>query len=98
MSAIERLFAAFAETAHNEHAERTQLEDAVCAFVEEMKEQGQPPEAVIIAAKQMAAQAGLVSSPEPSLFFTHDDAGHVLSEIVRWCIEEYYRDHQVAAT
>jgi hypothetical protein len=97
MDAIDRLHAEFTAMAHNEHIELTMLEDAVCAFVDEMKEQGQPPEAVLVAAKQAAADAGLVPSSEQSLFLTNDHADHVLGEIVRWCIEEYYGNRDVAS-
>ena len=90
MGATERLHAELAAMARDEHAEVASLEDAVCAFVDEMKQQGHPPEMVIVAAKQAAADSGLVPTLEQSLHLRGDHADHVIGEIVRWCIEQYY--------
>src|SRR5690349_7330201 len=63
----------------------------VCAYAEELKALGFPPERVIIAVKRTANEAGVFSSPrlvEPRANLDAKD--QLLVDMVRWCIERYY--------
>ena len=63
----------------------------VCAYVEELKALGFPPERVIIAVKRTANEAGVFSTPrlvEPRTQL--DGKDKLLVDMVRWCIERYY--------
>ena len=67
------------------------LQQQVCAVVEDFKAAGWQPERVIIAVKQIAADAGLKASPRvlsAATPLTERDA--VIGDLVRWCIEHYY--------
>ena len=90
MDAAQRLREALAAMAHNEPANTVKLRDAVCAFVDEMKTKGEPPESVIIAAKQVAAATGLLPMPEQDVLLRSAHADRVVTDVVRWCIEQYY--------
>lgn len=63
----------------------------VCAYVEELKALGFPPERVIIAVKRAANEAGVFSTPrliEPRAQLDGNDK--LLVDMVRWSIEQYY--------
>lgn len=78
---------------------REELHQLVRAVVDDLKALDWPPERVIVSVKQIAAESGLRPSPQfsrASQSLANDDA--LLARIVRWTIEEYYRDdshHQV---
>jgi hypothetical protein len=90
MNAAQRLRIELAAMARNEPATTEKLREAVCAFVDEMKSEGKPAEAVIIAAKQVAAMTGLLAMPEQDVLQRSPQADRVITDVVRWCIERYY--------
>ena len=90
MDAALRLRQELAAIAHSDRASVDELRKAVCAFVDEMKSKGTTPEAVIIAAKQVAAATGLLPMPEQDVLLRTARADRVVTDIVRWCIERYY--------
>jgi tellurite resistance protein len=90
MDAAQRLRQELAAMAHNDPAATEKLREAVCAFVDEMKSEGKPAEAVIIAAKQVAATTGLLPMPEQDVLLRSPHADRVITDVVRWCIERYY--------
>ena len=72
-------------------AREDKLRERVCTAVADLRNLGWPPERVIVAVKQLAADAGL--RPSRNLLIIsgqltrHDE---IVQRIVRWCIEEYY--------
>jgi hypothetical protein len=60
-------------------AERDRLRETVCAFVDELKRQGLPPERVIVELRSIADQARTGVLTES-----------LIADAVRWCIERYY--------
>ena len=90
MDAAQRLRQELTALAHNEPAATEKLREAVCAFVDEMKSKGKPAEAVIVAAKQVAATTGLLPMPEQDVLQRSPHADRVITDVVRWCIERYY--------
>jgi hypothetical protein len=87
-------FRAYLTTLVRTRAEPTDaaLREHVCAVCDDLRSLGWPPERVIIGVKQLAREAGLRPSVDllrvGGTLNTHDA---VLSNIVRWCIERYYR-------
>ena len=69
------------------------LRAQVRAVVDDLRALGWPAERIIIAVKEIAAEAGLRPSPHftnPSPSATDQD--DLLSRLVSWCIERYYQD------
>jgi len=67
------------------------LQSQVYAVVDELKEAGWPPERVIIAVKQIVADAGLRPSGavvQRAGALTNGDA--IVLDVVRWSIDRYY--------
>jgi hypothetical protein len=68
---------------------RDQLRAAVIEYVAEMKSRGWPPERVLVNVKELAHEAGLRQG-----YLAIDDDGdpssQLLTDIVAWCIEQYY--------
>jgi hypothetical protein len=63
----------------------TYLQDAIRGFTQRARADGQPVERVIIALKELASMASAASShPEPEAALRED--------VVKWCLEEYYRE------
>ncbi|HET9727998.1 MAG TPA: hypothetical protein VF785_02625 [Gemmatimonadaceae bacterium] len=60
-------------------AERDRLRETVCAFVDQLKREGLPPERVIVELRSIADQArsGVLTES-------------LIADAVRWCIERYY--------
>jgi hypothetical protein len=90
MDAALRLRQELAAIVHDGPANTDRLREAVCAFVDEMKSKGTRPEAVIVAAKKVAAATGLLPMPEQDLLLRSAHADRVITDVVRWCIERYY--------
>ena len=62
-----------------------EVHDAICEYVGQLRRQGLPPERALIAVKRALDDAGVsrrYGSPHEA--FTE--------RVVRWCIEEYYRE------
>ena len=71
---------------------QTVLRDDVYAVVDDLQGAGWPPERVIIAVKQIARDAGLTPSRSmSSIKAPVVGRDTVIVDIVRWCIERYYR-------
>lgn len=69
------------------------LRAQVVAVVDELRALGWPPERIVIAVKQIAADAGLRPSPHfPNEAGTPTDQDNLLFRIVSWCITRYYSD------
>ena len=67
------------------------LRAEVCAVVDDLHSLDWPPERVIIAVKQMTADAGLRPSRSiMSRTLELEGTDELLARIVRWCIEQYY--------
>ena len=64
---------------------------AVGTFVRRLRDRGVPPERALIAVKRAARVALAPSLATPLGAATHETAEARLAEVVRWCIEEYYR-------
>jgi hypothetical protein len=90
MDAAQRLRLELTAMARGEPEAGDKLREAVCAFVDEMKSEGKPAEAVIIAAKQVAAMTGLLPMPEQDVLLRSPYADRVITDVVRWCIERFY--------
>jgi hypothetical protein len=65
------------------------LRAAVCAYADELKRLGWPPERVIVNVKQLAREGGLAPSPWMVLTEATNPADNLLVEIVGWCIARY---------
>lgn len=68
-----------------------ELQEHVCAVVDDFKEAGWLPERVIVAVKQIAQDSGLSTSRgvlSAAAPLTESDA--VVVAMVGWCIERYY--------
>ena len=63
------------------------LREKVCALVDELKADGMTPEQVILAAKRIATEAGVGLA-----------GARLLEEVVRWCVEQYFKNQPVAST
>jgi hypothetical protein len=70
-----------------------ELRDKLNGAVDDLRQHGWPPERVIIAVKQVAADAGLRASR--SMLMIADQAtptDAAIQQVVRCCIEQYYGD------
>lgn len=68
------------------------LQERVCAVVDDLRALGWPPERVIVAVKQVAEDAGVRGSRNVlRVSGGLTGADQILQNIVRWCIEHYYR-------
>ncbi|MBA3645222.1 MAG: hypothetical protein H0W63_03510 [Gemmatimonadaceae bacterium] len=61
------------------------LQEDVCAFVQELKSEGVSAQGVIVAARSLVKEA---ASTNPA----SDRAESVLSKMLGWCLDDYYRD------
>jgi hypothetical protein len=64
---------------------REELQAAVCTFVSEMKDGGETGEGVVKAAQGLAAEVG-------TRFPSSERTQMLLSDMVTWCLAEYYRE------
>jgi hypothetical protein len=58
----------------------TELRELVCGVVQELRRNGSDPEQVVLAIKEIAAEANPSLAGSPLLY-----------EIVKWCVEEYFK-------
>lgn len=68
------------------------LQRLVCEYTDVLKQLGFPIERVILSVKRAANEAGWRSSsllPQSSINLSGEDK--LLADMVRWCIEQYYR-------
>ncbi len=72
-----------------ESSDRDALRAAVCAYADELKRLGWPPERVIVNVIQIAREAGLGSSAWMVLSEATAPTDNLLVEIVGWCLERY---------
>jgi hypothetical protein len=79
-------FALAIEQWHRESGSTTSnVRDAACAYVLELKAKSLPPERVLVEIKRMLALV-------PGLSMEDEDAHrHLLQQVITWCIEAYYR-------
>ena len=81
----EGLLRALRSAAEAEPPKVAELREAACAYTRACREAGLPSERVVVAVKAAAAAAGLghhgLGARNPRL-----------ERVVRWCIEEYYRE------
>ena len=69
------------------------LRGEVRAVVDDLRALGWPAERIIIAVKEIAAEAGLRPSPHfTKVSASLTDQDDLLARIVSWCIERYYQD------
>ena len=67
------------------------LRARVCAYVDELKDLGWPPERVIVAVTKIAHQAGLHPTLRVVRTDQHiDGTDKVLVDMVGWCVERYF--------
>lgn len=87
----ERQILAAIRAAREARAATPELRDAVCDHVQELKHRGYPPERVLIAVKDLLAEAGvrktgpLADRGSPTLGPTD-----IVERVVGWCIDEYF--------
>jgi hypothetical protein len=68
-----------------------EIQRHVCAFADELKDLGLPPERIILAVKRAANEAGIYSTMRLSGFTYDLDGGDkLLADMVGWCIRRYY--------
>jgi hypothetical protein len=92
LATSERLVLAGVRAAREAHAATSELREAVCAHVRELKERGYPPERVLIVVKVLLAEAGIRKTGPLA------DRGsatlvpetEIVDRVVAWCIEEYF--------
>jgi len=82
----ERLRAAYVQVARRE-ATQIELRARVCEFVAHLRSQSLPPEAVLIRLKRVLADRLGAMRDLPTIFVR----SALNEQIIRWCIEEYYR-------
>ena len=88
-AALRQALAAAPETLGAESKER--LRTHVVAFVDAVKAQGWPIERVIVAVKEVAAEAGVRSSTDVlRLSGAPANRDALLLDIVRWTVERYF--------
>ena len=63
------------------------LRGALCEYVRDLKGQGLPPEAVVVAVKSAVHRSTRGLTPT---YPERRDAAILLDRVVRWCIEEYF--------
>ncbi len=61
------------------------LQSAVCSFVSEMKQAGEPGDAVMRAAENLVNEVGV---PFPA----SDRTRMIVADIIAWCMAEFYRE------
>jgi hypothetical protein len=89
--ALREAYAGYARSPKRERPPLVAFQPLVCSVVDVMKEEGWPPERVIVAVKAIARDAGLSPSSEVMLaHFSLDELDDLLTSSVRWCIERYY--------
>jgi hypothetical protein len=77
-------FAAAIEAYHGaSRKDATDVQDAACAYVAELKAQAWPPERVLIQIKELLRTSSGRSDDEQQR--------HLLQRVITWCIEAYYR-------
>jgi hypothetical protein len=64
---------------------REDLQSAVCSYVSEMKEAGETGDNVVRSAQNLATEVG-------ARFPASGNTGVILSDILTWCLAEYYRE------
>ena len=64
---------------------KDELQDAVCTFVNEMKEGGETGDAVVRAAQGLVNEVG-------ARFPSSERTQVLLADMVTWCLAEYYRE------
>ena len=64
---------------------KDELQGAVCTYVNDMKRAGESGDAVVKAAQNLVAEVG-------SRFPSSGRTQVILSDMVAWCLEEYYRE------
>lgn len=70
---------------------RDALKESVCAFADDKRRLGWPPERVLVALKEHARAAGFrITPPSVPLIGQRTDMDMLLKDVVRWCIERYY--------
>jgi hypothetical protein len=92
LATSERLVLAGVRAAREAHGATSELREAVCAYVRELKERGYPPERVLVVVKALLAEAGIrktglladrgSATPGPET--------EIVNHVVKWCIEEYF--------
>ena len=71
---------------------RMKLQGPVCAFVDERRNDGWSIERVIVAVKQLTEEAGVFrGDPGRGLRVPPRDAERLVTMLVTWCIEHFYR-------
>jgi len=92
LSTNDWLVLAAVRAAREARAATSELREAVCAHVHELKERGHPPERVLIAVKALLAEAGIRKTGPLA---DHGSATlgpetEIVERVVAWCIEEYF--------
>jgi len=90
---VRRALAALAALAgRDERGADVVAREAVRAWVRRLRDHRQlPPERALVAVKRAARSALAPALAAPAGARTHEDAEARLADVVRWCIEEYYR-------
>ena len=64
---------------------KEELQHAVCTFVSELKDRGEPGEGVVTAVQALVNDVG-------AQFPASDRTKVLLADMVTWCLAEYYRE------
>ena len=66
------------------------LRQHVCAFVDQAKAKGWPPERVLVEVKTIAREVGFEVRSAMGNADSPETRDEVLTKVVGWCIEHYY--------
>lgn len=71
---------------------RDDLRDAAIALVQQLRRDKLPPENMLLHIKQVLGEAGLRPTYASALPEFASGESSLYSELIAWCIKEYYRD------
>ncbi len=71
-------------------AERQAFYEAVCLFADEVKALGWPPQRMIIALEEMAADRRAQADERDSFDDQVSDIDELVADLVAWAVERYY--------
>ena len=84
--AAQRAYHALAAHFHTRLLDTGELEAAVCGYVDALRDEGAPPERMLIAVKRLIAR-----SRAPGWGAETDEQRALTEQVIACCIEEYYR-------
>jgi hypothetical protein len=87
----ERFARALAAAVHDHDRTTRELREAARACARELKDWGLPPERMLIAMKALVRSTAASHPPPHGHRGSERAADEIASDIMTWCIEEYYR-------